>query len=310
MARSAIVWVLALLVLVGALARAEEKAGPVAEYKTFLASLPKDDPASITKAIDQYRTAIVPLDMDKHVNAFLEFFDFHEDVCNGVDKALWEELTHNGVIGVPDDDSEVVKQLRRHGLEIRGNGPDGFYVGGVPAYIPEMFSPFLPRSIQRYLELRLAEMREGYQVDAGLKISYARLAQRVANWERYLRNYPGSPVHTEALVLRGQYLLDLLFGMNNSPLDPATEDRSNNIRVVYEDYLRAHPGSYSARLVSAQYKHLKKTGYLNKTLDDDIRSIPWKRYDEVKAHLDRTVHLDRYRVDISSSYWAVKIEQK
>jgi hypothetical protein len=145
-------------------------------------------------------------------------------------------------------------------------------------------------------------MREGYESDAVLDISYARLAQRVADWDAYVRNYENSPLLTEALTLRASYLRDLLFGLDNSPFDPKTEDRSNNIRIVYEDFLRANSGTYTAKFVRAQYDYLKKEGFFSKTFAGDPREIPRGRHAEVKACMDRTINLDTYWLYMDSGY--------
>ncbi len=308
MGRTVMLWVLTFLVLVGTPARAEEKTDPVAAYKASLASLPKDDPASITKAIDQYRAAIVPLDMDKHVKAFLEFLEFHAKVCKGVDKTFWIR-PDDGAIYIDLSENEAARYLSHYGLKIRGNACDGFYVAGIPEYIQHMFSPYVPKSVQRYFDLREPETRVDYQVDAGLLISYAQVAQRVAEWDRYLRNYPDSPMRTEAAVLRAQYILDLLTGMANSPLDPATEDRSKNIRVVYEDYLRAHSGTFSGKLVRQQYDCLRKKGFFSKPFDAYDRTA-CDRHDEIRNQLCRTVNLDEYWMNPESGYRVVEREDK
>jgi len=300
MSRSALLWVLVLLVLVGTLARAENKAEPVAGYKTFLASLPKDDPASVTRAIDQYRAAIVPLDTDKRVKAFLEFLDFHQQVCEGVGKTFWIK-PDDGAIYNDVSDNERVRELHRYGLRIWGNGCDGFYIAGIPEYIPCMFSPYLPRSVQRYMEIREPETRVSYQVDAALLIPYAQVAQRVADWDRYLKNYPDSPMRTEALALRAQYLLDLLTGMANSPLDSCTKDRSRNIRIVYEEFLRAHPRTFAAKLVQEQYRYFKKKCFFSKPFDPYDRTA-CDRYDETRKGLSQDVNLDECWINPESGY--------
>ncbi len=308
MGRSASLWVLALLVLVGTPARAEDKADPAADYKTFLEALPKDDPASITKAIDQYRTAIVPLGTDQHAKAFLEFLEFHENVCEGVGKTFWNKPDDTAIYNDVSD-NERVRELHRYGLRIRGDGCDGYYVAGIPEYIPRMFAPYLPISVRRYLEVREPETRVSYQVDAVLLIPHAQVAQRVADWDRYLKNYPDSPMRTEALVLRAQYLLDLLTGMANSPLDPATEDRAKNIRVICKDYMRANPGTYAGKLVWQQYGYLKKKGFFSRPFDPYDRTA-CDRYDEIRKTLSKDVNLDEYWMNPESGYRAEKIKQK
>jgi hypothetical protein len=308
MRRSSLVWVLAGGLLFGVVARAETKTDPIADYKTYLMSLPKDDPASITKAINQYQAAIVPLDMDKRAKAFLDFLDFHGEICKGV---CWtfRNKPDDLVVFTSLPENEAVRNLCHYGLNFRGDACDGYYVAGIPEYLPRMFSSFLPKSVQRYLDLREAETHMDYEVDAVLLISYAQVAQRVAIWDRYLRNYPDSPMRTEAAVLRAQYLLDLLTGVANSPLDPATADCSKNIRGIYAGFLRAHPGTYAAKLIRDQYRYLRKKEFFSKPFDPYDRTA-CDRHDEIKKDLCRTVNLDEYWMNPESGYRAEKIKSK
>jgi hypothetical protein len=311
MGRLALMWVFAFLLLLCNLARAEDKADPVADYKTFLTSLPKDDPASVTKATDQYRAAVIPLDMDKHAKAFLAFLDFHAEVCDGVGNTLGKKPNEGAICADYTDvfEREEARRLSRYGLKVRGNGCDGYYVAAIPEYVPRMFSAHMPKSIQRYLDLREVETRVDYQVDAALLISYAQVAQRVADWDRYLRNYPDSPMRVEAMVLRAQYLLDLLAGMANSPLNPATEDPSGNIRVVYQEFLQTHPGTYAGKLVRQQYDYLRKKGFFSKPFDAYDRTA-CDRHDEIRNYLCRTINLDEYWMNPESGYRLQKTNSK
>ncbi len=309
MTRWVVLWVLGFLLLFGNLARAADKADPVAGYKTFLAFLPKDDPASITKAIDQYRAVIVPLDMDKHVKAFLDFLEFHDSVCDTLTERFLAELdrhggawTENG-IRAKEWDFEEAQQLFRYGLEVAGDAYfGGYYVAGIPEYIPDTLAQYLPKSVTKYLELRRAEIREGFSVDASLTISYARLAERIAQWDQYLKDFPESLFRTDALILRAYSLRFLLFGVNNSQLDPRTEDRKNNIRVVYEQYMREHPGTYAETLIRKQYDYLKKQGFFNDLSVEGANKLPSLRYEEFKGELERIVKLGYYWSPPGSTY--------
>ena len=302
MARSAMVWVLALLVLVGALARAEDEPDPVAEYKTFLASLPKDDPASITKAIDQYRTAIVPLDMDKHVKAFLEFLDFHDSVCRALDKVFSDRVADlEKSEGISDcdaveavHDSEETKGLTRCGLEVKWGDDCYLYVRGNPEHIPAVFSSYLPKSVGRYLDLRRVDMLERYGGDGAISISFARLADRTAQWDQYISDFPNSLVREDALVFRAACLRLLLFGTPNTQLDARTEDRKDNIRIVYEDFMRDYPGTWAEGLVRKRYDYLRKEGFFNKTPVKDDNRIPGRDPDDVMRLLKESANLDEY----------------
>ncbi len=265
MDRLALMWVLTFLLLPGNLARAEDKTDPVAEYKTFLASLPKDDPASVTKAVDQYRAAIVPLDMDRHVKAFLDFLDLYDDICAALNKSLSQNQMK---------DAEETRKLQNAGLEAADDGYGQLYVRGIPEHIPGQFSLYLPKSIQRYLGLRAVESREGWAPDAALYISYARIAERTANWDRYVTDFPNSIFRKDAVLLRAVCLFLLLFGVNNTPLDARTEDKQNNIRVVYENFMRDHPNTYAGVFVRKRYECLKKEGFFDEAPSKKAKVIP------------------------------------
>jgi hypothetical protein len=302
MGRSVQLWILALLVLVGALARAEEKADSVADYKIFLASLPKDDPASITKAVDQYRTAIVPLDMDKRAKAFLEFLDFHDSVCRALDKVFSDRVANlEKSNGRSDSDaaqtvykSEEAKELVCHGLELTYGDVSYLYVRGNPDHIPTEFSSYLPRSMRRYLDLRRVDMLERYGGDGAISVSFARLAERAAQWDQYITDFPNSLFREDALVFRAACLRLMLFGTPNTQLDARTEDRKDNIRIVYEDFMRDHPGTWAEGLVRKRYDYLQKEGFFNETRVKDDNQIPGRDPDDVMRLLKESANLDEY----------------
>ncbi len=278
MGRSAMLWGFVLLVLVVNSARAEDKPDPVADYKTFLASLPKDDPASITKAIDQYRAAIVPLDMDKHVKAFLEFLDHYDGVCGALCRAFWDRVDGLKSRGIDEwkaieavQNSEEAQKLTQYGLEFMNAAEDGFYIRGIPEYIPTVFSPDLPLSVRTYLKLRKVDMKERYWVDGSITVSFTRLAERTAQWDQYIHDFPNSAFRLDAFFFRTACLRQLLLG--DSYREP------QDVKAVYEKFLRDYPNTYPGHLVRRQYEVFRKAGYFSGIKDDF--TIPCSTHDEV-----------------------------
>ncbi len=307
MYRLVLLWFLALLVLAGSIAGAEDKPDPVQGYTEFLKGLPKDDPKSVQKARWKYQETIAPLDQDTCAKAFLVFLDLHDCVCDKLCAIFTEKQSslekgmgvHRVDVGREIVESKEAHELSYGDLEIGWDGDESLYVHSIPEAIPRTFSPYLPKSLRRNLELRQIEIREGYNGDAALLISYGRLAQRIGNWEEYLRLFPNSLFRDDVLIIRASYLGYLFTGSNNTQLDPKSKDPADNIQVIYRKFMRDYPGTFSAELVRRNFDCFQKAGFFAET--PDTHGNPFcddKHCKELYTTLARSAKLT-----IEQEYW-------
>jgi hypothetical protein len=87
-----------------------------------------------------------------------------------------------------------------------------------PDFLVENFGPHLPLAYGEYLQLRQAEKKEGFAVDAFLLISFEDLGRRIIALEDFQEGYPEFPAGEEISGLHEMYLWFFLHGMDNSPI--------------------------------------------------------------------------------------------
>jgi len=266
-------------------------------YGEFLGGLPKDDPASISKGIGQYLIQIGDCNAATRDRAFLLFLDFHTQTCEALDKKVSEyvqartqEFGKNYLFDRFWEEyppSEVGRRLARHGLELHPNEEAWPEVRGIPPQIPAVFSPYVSRSLKCYLELRERELEEGFAADGGLLVSFKRLAERLGQWEDYLKRFPNSLVRADVIGIRNTSLNAMLGSCWNTT--PEIRKGGEDIKSIYEQFVRDHPGTESADILTVFLKkyaeadweysyEIRKAALLawNGTTDEDaIRADAW-----------------------------------
>lgn len=235
------------------------------QYREFLQRLPEDQPAAITQAVGEYLISIAPLDVYIRTQAFLDFLNFHDAVCQSIEyisdnvsnryDEIAQEQGWRAALNYLEQSDEV-RELRRHGLEPHATSEGGFWIRGIPAYIPAVFGRHVTEDAQYFLELRQKELEEGYAYDASLAITFRQLTDRLITWENYIRTRPESPLCNDARLLRNEYLLMLMFGEANTDIMFTDEYPEHNVRPLYDELLTRFRDNVIAEVLGEHCRRL------------------------------------------------------
>jgi hypothetical protein len=167
--------------------------------------------------------------------------------------------------GWTDLDSASADSLRRF-LAARGLRAEfsegSAYASENTAAMGPLFERYLSPAMRDFLAIRRAEEAEGYSEDAGLRISWDQLAERIVRWERFLDANPGFLLVDEGRFWYGSYLAVYLTGMDNSRVfESPRETLDPRVRASYERFLTRHAESGTAQLVRGYLDVLGRNGW-------------------------------------------------
>jgi len=144
---------------------------------------------------------------------------------------------------------------------VRPEEEEGGYVAASdPDLYFNVFGKKASPALHDFLVLRKKELAEGFQMDAGMLITFPQLYERIESWGKFLKDYHGQMLTKDAFGYYGMYLRTLLVGMDNTP---AFENGllSADVKKLYENIQQQGKDSVSRRIVSDYYQYLSKNGF-------------------------------------------------
>ena len=127
----------------------------------------------------------------------------------------------------------------------------------------------MSHAIREFLLIRSKELEEGFSEDAKLLISYKSLGNRITRWEKYLNEYPASPLTAEAKFSYHLYLNTFITGLDNSPV--TKEDIFlPEMKNVYLDYINRNNNSESGKIVEKFYTIISNNNFHLSSAPDDF----------------------------------------
>lgn len=248
------------------------------EYTSLMDSLSVSDISSI-QVLKNYIINTLNVSDELSDSAYYMFLEFFYASANNLNDSL--ETKYSTVVRkiyMNKEDSETIefkRLLDECGLNLsttRGY----FYVDVQPDFFYETFKNNTSPSINTFLELRDRELKNTFAEDARLIISFNDLAERIYDWDQYLKNYPDTRMKIEADYFLETYLETYLTGMENTKLfDSKSRILIPEVKQSYESYLMNHGDTKSGMIVQEYYDILKRNHF---EYSDSIDYI-LKKYD-------------------------------
>jgi hypothetical protein len=262
-----------LLLLPGCGSGETEERDKANSYQSFVTSLPKDDPNSISLALQRFRESFDRGAAQVNDSAFLDFSGLYDSVLIAVNDRLFEDnfLMHDLYEQKRTEQTKsFINSLNNNGFELLSS--EGFYYAGEESdFLYKNFKDFTSKEISEYLRIRSKEMKEGFAEDAGLIIPLDSVAQRVVVWEEYLNNYPESPMAPQALRYYRLYISTYLTGLDNTPLVDEKGVISSEARSSYQRYIKNYKDKESGKVIEEYYTMLEQRNF--KPDDEEVYSF-------------------------------------
>ncbi len=263
--------------------QAKEPTQPLtlSDYQNYLNTLDRSEPAAVASGIRVLERSIANFSVDEADQAFLSFNTYYVEALNHCNETFWQnegliaklrtatkglsapkvfEYLNNPSPSRKDPEiRNLVKQTNSSGFVIiKREG--SFYFDENADFLYQRFSKYLSVSLRDFLNLRRQEAAEGFAEDAGLTISFAKIGERIINWENYLNNYPNSPLKELANYHYQLYLGTFLFGIDNTEVFERKRLKPE-IRKVYESFITKNIKTKSGNLISRYYNVLRSNDF-------------------------------------------------
>ncbi|REC50002.1 hypothetical protein DRF67_00190 [Chryseobacterium pennipullorum] len=165
-----------------------------------------------------------------------------------LDKYIDYHTNEPGTGHLPDNIKKMAAELNKAGLEFREMGEGLTEIHSLPGYYESVFKNKVTPDYQAYISLMAKDDQENYAVNGGLLITWEELGERLIAWEKFISQYPKSPLIKAAKNKYHDYLLDYLLGMDSDRI------YDSEAGVIYEDkkeayntLIRKYPNSSTAK---------------------------------------------------------------
>lgn len=250
MSRTARLLTLSLLLMLVPASRGWADEGRIQLFRQDLSARSRTEPESITRAAMRFKQIFQPAPVGERDRGFLVFVGFFHQVEEGVGKAAQDREVSR----------EMRQRLRANGLAVLSS--EGMsYVAEDAGYLYSTFASFLSPAYGRFLAIRQKEMREGFTEDAGLRVPFRTLGERVVTWEAFLRQYPAFVAREQAAHYRSLYLATFLTGIDNSRVFGMDGKVEPEVRRAWRHVMKTWPNTATGRLVAEYHRVLERSGF-------------------------------------------------
>lgn len=185
------------------------------------------------------------------LDTYYYFYDYDESA---------PESEQTWTLNLPKTEKEKTKLLNDNGIEIWDVG-EGLHA--LRLYYDteqKLFTDYLTPDYQEYLNLITAESKDLFQADAALTIEFSELANRIINWEKFIKKYPESELlqssnnQDESVINVKKHYKFLqnvyVFGMENTPtLDYSNCELYPESIEEFKRFKDKYPESYTNKLI-------------------------------------------------------------
>jgi hypothetical protein len=235
----------------------------VIDYQKYLSGLDRKDPESVSKAMDYFKSHFDSTRPEAvRDDAFQAFRAFYYGVIEaygdafGKDERIQKVLSQQGASAIKEM-KELKSRLSRNGMAVLTT--EGMYcIGEDSEFLARSFVNCVSAAFDEFLKIRQKELKEGFSEDAGLRISWESLADRIAVWDAYLSKFPGGVMKKQGDYYRKLYIAAFFTGMDNSRVFDTKGVLTPEVKKAYSYFLRKYPSSESSPLVKKYTQILEK----------------------------------------------------
>ena len=180
-----------------------------------------------------------------------------ERITDKLDQASGVQLS---VLNDTATSGPLAALLAKHGFAFEYSEGNAYADEDV-GYWARFFNDVLTPAMRRYLEIRATEQGSRFSEDAGLRISWDELGDRIATWEQFADSHPDFTWRNASQFWYETYLSTYLTGMDNSRVFTDSGVLKPAVRRSYELFLTRHPRGRATSIVAQYLALLKQNGF-------------------------------------------------
>lgn len=296
--------ILLVFILTGFGCSFSQNSDAIKKYNKYLSGLSASDYKNVSLAMDYYVkniSILSPGECDLGYVIFRIFYDKVDSVFSVVLGTGDPNFTPRQNIYIRavdpkyENENDVIafnKSLAENGFYINAGSEPGYYVGELKGFMVDKFGKYVSPVISEYLRLREVDLQNPAFYDIYIWITPEEMANRLKDWDKYLSDYPNSPVFEKAKSEMNRYLINFLgVFLSDVESNPNGEtnlmafDLNGNMttegKSLYEKLILECGNSYLGNLFRDYYSVLKKTGFKrNSQTIEFLKSRGFEVYEE------------------------------
>lgn len=266
-----------------------QNSNAVKEYSKYVNSLKPNNFRNITLALNYYQKHFNNLSQEEKDYGYLVFREFYYKVDSvyanilGTGDPNFEpenKIYHRCCYPEFEKDVQVIefkKSLAENGFTIGFGSEPGYFLSEFPGYMLGKFENYVSPVISDFLKLRDVDLNKPAYYDVYIWITETEMGERIKNWDKYIENYPNSPLLENAKNEMNIYLNDFLglylpFVIGNPASDEWCEvfDTDGKLlergKTIYLKLIDECGNSNLGNLLREYYEVLEKTGFIRNSV--------------------------------------------
>lgn len=224
--------------------------------------------AELNKQLDTDLPQAAPETADEMIRELLAYYDAHlqdaspeleqQDIQQALQQMKWP-ITKDEIAGMKSDSArKAIQDTIDGGYKL--DTSEGMIFPVVDYGKLKRFNDALSPEMRDYIALLAKESDQKSASDGGLVITWDEVANRALAAEKFIRDYPGSKERHATANLYLQYMIDLIYGLDNTPIfDFDTYKLNADVKAEYEKIVSEQAGTTTAKVVQSFLDVMKQT---------------------------------------------------
>jgi hypothetical protein len=152
----------------------------------------------------------------------------------------------------PDSLQQHIDLFKNTELEFWEVGEGFVEIRYKPYYYYNIFKGKVTEDYEYFLKNEAKENTVLYSADAGILISPKELGERVLTWEKFIIQYPKSPLLDQATKLYQEYCYEYLMGMENTrTVDYSEGSLESENKKEFIRFMKENPNTRTTKIIKA-----------------------------------------------------------
>lgn len=258
------------------------------EYSKYISSLSSANCENVQNAASKLKTDLGSASADKQdaaIRAFYEFYKKHLEEQQNYIMGAGEDEGFD-LLGYNPDKKPIPAKVKKKQAEWKLCGVDLDFPEGMAwpvedhRYMYDNFGTMGSPAMKTYFKQMKSDLKEGFSVDAGLRISPKEFADRIVFWQEFEDQYPDfKPLGNELPNLE-DYVAFFMTGLDNTPAFDWGDknDLYPEWKAAYESVMTRIPKTRSGKVVKDYYAVLKKNGFIR---NQEVMEFANKYYEQI-----------------------------
>jgi len=213
----------------------------------------------ISQWISQVKEKLTTFDTLQANQLYLQTYRVLGEYFHKLSDITWDWVRVYHHFSTDPEVERLVAQLEECGIEVRYIGSGEWNLSFTQYFYYNLFKDYVSEEFRDFIRIK-ADQDEMISPDGEIVVPWEYIGSRLMAWDIFMEKYPSSIFMEEAIGEYSTYMHFFLFGDVHSPAWYGDGIIENDIRLVFDAFLKKHPNTKSAKILTFYLNEIESNG--------------------------------------------------